>query len=614
MATVPDLARPGNVVDATLIRPDAAALSPSDYASVAAAVAAALSINAPLQLRPGDAAIINVPAQVASIGAAVTAVRSWIIPDGATLTIQVATGSYSLTNSIVMDHPDGARIRIYGDRTTPANCVLTSTNDNDILYVPIACAIGDFDGFRLVKSGTKARIGVLTDGGSITCGPMLEIDNFYYGIAARYGGTIIANGTSASNRVWVTNAGDVGIWAYNGSHISCRYALVEGSIDVANNLGFGIMAEHGASIEAQYSIARACYRAGIASYTSSDVRAYNTTVEDNTGHGYDAYAASALVAHSGVSQRNGGWGANLDDTSAILASPAITYSTNALGDRIPRLERFFSSQAGIRPEGGSGNDSLRIDARGSGGVFFNTGGGAQFEIAHATTVVNRMAAQGAATGAQPRFYAVGSDANISMRYDTKGTGSHFFNTSGGTSQVEIPHVASAVNRLRFAGGPAGDQVSISAAGSDTNVTIRYDSKGSGAHFFNTAGGSPQFEIAHTASSVNRIRVSGAATGGTVGIYALGSDTDIPIRIDSRGSASVFLNPGGNNRLEITPTGALIKNGSATVIHVNATGLGFYGFAPVAQQTVTGSRASGAALTSFLSCMASLGLIVDGTSA
>lgn len=42
-------------------------------------------------------------------------------------------------------------------------------------------------------------------------------------------------------------------------------------------------------------------------------------------------------------------------------------------------------------------------------------------------------------------------------------------------------------------------------------------------------------------------------------------------------------------------------------------LGFYNAAPVAQQTVTGSRAGNAALASLLSALAALGLIVDSTS-
>lgn len=48
--------------------------------------------------------------------------------------------------------------------------------------------------------------------------------------------------------------------------------------------------------------------------------------------------------------------------------------------------------------------------------------------------------------------------------------------------------------------------------------------------------------------------------------------------------------------------------------VSGTNIGFLGAAPVARQTVSGSRASGAALTSLLTALANLGLITDSTSA
>lgn len=47
---------------------------------------------------------------------------------------------------------------------------------------------------------------------------------------------------------------------------------------------------------------------------------------------------------------------------------------------------------------------------------------------------------------------------------------------------------------------------------------------------------------------------------------------------------------------------------------NDTGIGFYATAPIALQTVTGSRASGAALVDLLTKLANLGLIIDGTTA
>lgn len=52
----------------------------------------------------------------------------------------------------------------------------------------------------------------------------------------------------------------------------------------------------------------------------------------------------------------------------------------------------------------------------------------------------------------------------------------------------------------------------------------------------------------------------------------------------------------------------------TRLKADVNGLGFFGVTPVARPTVTGSRASGAALQSLLTALASLGLIVDGSTA
>lgn len=65
------------------------------------------------------------------------------------------------------------------------------------------------------------------------------------------------------------------------------------------------------------------------------------------------------------------------------------------------------------------------------------------------------------------------------------------------------------------------------------------------------------------------------------------------------------------------TSAAIMMNSTRDLTLGATSsnkVGMYGATPVAQQTVTGSRAAGAALTDLLTKLANVGIIVDGTSA
>jgi hypothetical protein len=70
--------------------------------------------------------------------------------------------------------------------------------------------------------------------------------------------------------------------------------------------------------------------------------------------------------------------------------------------------------------------------------------------------------------------------------------------------------------------------------------------------------------------------------------------------------------------KILPSGGAgqLRNPSDTATRFawDATGLGFYGVAPIARPTVTGSRAGNAAVASIAAQLAALGLVIDGTTA
>jgi hypothetical protein len=91
-----------------------------------------------------------------------------------------------------------------------------------------------------------------------------------------------------------------------------------------------------------------------------------------------------------------------------------------------------------------------------------------------------------------------------------------FTTSGGT-QFEIGHLASAVNRVRVTGATTGNLAFLSATGTDTNIGLRFATKGTGSQVFQTGGGSEvtQFEIVHTASAARWATITGSAGGNPV---------------------------------------------------------------------------------------------------
>jgi hypothetical protein len=88
------------------------------------------------------------------------------------------------------------------------------------------------------------------------------------------------------------------------------------------------------------------------------------------------------------------------------------------------------------------------------------------------------------------------------------------------------------------------------------------------------------------------------------------------RNDPSAVSTTHLTPASNNG-DIYAEGDLEIDGTAYFdgpIDHNGSTLGLFSTAPVAQQTVTGSRASGAALTDLLTKLANYGLIVDSTTA
>lgn len=87
-----------------------------------------------------------------------------------------------------------------------------------------------------------------------------------------------------------------------------------------------------------------------------------------------------------------------------------------------------------------------------------------FSMASVVAPVNYWQFKGGAVASSINVSAQGADANISATYDVKGTGSHFFRTAGGTiNQVEISNTAGATRRIVLTGSNGGNpKVDVSA--------------------------------------------------------------------------------------------------------------------------------------------------------
>lgn len=125
-------------------------------------------------------------------------------------------------------------------------------------------------------------------------------------------------------------------------------------------------------------------------------------------------------------------------------------------------------------------------------------------------------------------------------------------TLGGVSeeQLRVTRTASAVNYVQVTGAATTASPVISVQGSDTNVNLGFVSKGSGEIRFasNANGSNINFRVLHTTSSaVNYGTVTGAVAGSAPVFGVAGTDTNIDLTLTPKGTGQVKI---GTNSVAI----------------------------------------------------------------
>lgn len=128
------------------------------------------------------------------------------------------------------------------------------------------------------------------------------------------------------------------------------------------------------------------------------------------------------------------------------------------------------------------NVDLTIGAQGNGAIKFITNSNTyqvsgnpyeQFRIMHVASAENRIAIQGAQTGAVPVVRALSSaNANSSIGIASQGTGNVNCFTSGSRLQARITHTANASNFIDITGAASASPVTITANGeADVGISL-----------------------------------------------------------------------------------------------------------------------------------------------
>jgi hypothetical protein len=196
--------------------------------------------------------------------------------------------------------------------------------------------------------------------------------------------------------------------------------------------------------------------------------------------------------------------------------------------------------------------------------------------------------------------------NIDLIFNSRASGSIRFRTAGGTEQARVSHTASAVNYVQVTGAATGSGVVISSQGSDTSPPMLYSAKGFSSHRFYTNGGTTdeQFRIYNTTTSRNYFQVTGAVTGNSPKFEVAGSDTNISQVFQSKGTGAIDLAAGSS--------GVNISNGgTVTAITRTAAGSAYTSLPSVAITAPTTAGGVQATATATMELAAVTQTVVSG---
>jgi hypothetical protein len=182
-----------------------------------------------------------------------------------------------------------------------------------------------------------------------------------------------------------------------------------------------------------------------------------------TPHGLSRRDVVQVASVGGATEANGYWTAWPVTTTVFDALGTICVNAYTAGGTVTRAVRttygYAQPQTGIQGIGGdSGGESMRINRTAS--------------------QVTRWAVSGATTGNPPTLTAEG-ETNTGAIIQSSGTGQFRFRTNNGDAMRIIGSTASKVNYIEVDGAATTNTPSLSAAGSDSNISMLVRGQGTG---------------------------------------------------------------------------------------------------------------------------------------
>jgi len=347
-----------------------------------------------------------------------------------------------------------------------------------------------------------------------------------------------------------------------GSDTNISLALLSkgtGAIDLAAGSS-GVNVSNGGTVTAI-----TVTNAGATAYSSIPTA---TVSVPTTAGGVQATTTVAMRASTGATTLgSGGTGYTAGNVLTIVGgvfSTAIQITVSTVSAGV--ITAFTVSQAG------SGYTTLPTNPA---SVTGGSGSGATFNLAWFVNTIS-LATAGSGYIEQPTVTFSGGGGSGAAAYATVGSMPIIRSLAGS---------AASTDSLSFY-TPAGESVRIKDQGVTSNGYVQlqgssatsngsYVSSTTGSLYLSCAstnaigfftggqGTTRQFNITHTASAVNYVQVTGSTTGNVAVISAQGSDTNIPLAINSKGASAV--------RFAAQNTDFPIINGGTGTVSLSASG-------------------------------------------
>jgi hypothetical protein len=352
------------------------------------------------------------------------------------------------------------------------------------------------------------------------------------------GATFVTNATNATSATSATTSTNIA----GGLSGSIPYQTGAGATALLPRGTNGQVLTLAAGLPAWVSVA------GTGTVTSIDVSGGTTGL---TTSGGPVTGAGTITLAGTLAIANGGTGATTDSaartalglgTMAVQAASSVAITGGAIdgttvGSTTVAAGSFttLNSSGATRLGGLSGNQSLQVN--------------------NVASAVNYAQIVGAVTGSSPTISAQGTDADIAFNVTSKGFGVVNVNTGTGTIVKFVDRGTTTVDSpYIFRAGLAGVQSGVFTL-SDSG--IMQVPGATGFQFRTNAGASTapagqiQAQVSHTASAVNYLQFTGAATGAAPTISAQGSDANIDLTASPKGAGYFKINSAYSPNLTLT---------------------------------------------------------------